>query len=448
VMGGLFLAGYCFAHNAPAAALDPEVPRLGSSVTGNGPSEALPLITSPHGSISLAEQRQIDEAIVKGVWYVRDHVLPEGDWQDTMFGGQTTLGFTSLPALTLLECGVPAEDPIIQKAAKFVRQQAPAEHALYDTYQRALAILFLDRLGDKQDEELIQYLALCLVAGQHPTDGPWTYFCPTLDRKLVPQLVTALSYGKQSLPDWRQNALKGAVLPPQNWNNGANPPVPQDWDNSNTQFAILALWVAQRHGIAIDRTIDLAEKKHFRPLQMGKGADPEGNYTDLDGSWYYDRNGGPGWRNSSRWPSMTCAGLLALAEAHGVTKDPTERKQKPLDDEAIKRGLDLLAREIGKPKENRPMDLYFLWSLERVAVLFKLDKIGGKDWYAWGRNILLPVQQQDGSWKDGAYYGNNPLLDTCFALLFLKQANLAKDLTDKLEFLATIVAATSPAKKD
>ena len=41
-----------------------------------------------------------------------------------------------------------------------------------------------------------------------------------------------------------------------------------------------------------------------------------------------------------------------------------------------------------------------------------------------------------GHWKDGAYYGNTPVLDTCFALLFLKQANLAKDLTTKLQLLA------------
>ena len=32
------------------------------------------------------------------------------------------------------------------------------------------------------------------------------------------------------------------------------------------------------------------------------------------------------------------------------------------------------------------------------------------------------------------YAGSSPLTDTCFALLFLKRTNLAKDLTKKLEF--------------
>ena len=89
--------------------------------------------------------------------------------------------------------------------------------------------------------------------------------------------------------------------------------------------------------------------------------------------------------------------------------------------------------------------------MERTAVVYDQPKIGGKDWYLWGRKILLERQQKDGSWKDGAYYGTNSVLDTCFVLLFLQQANLAKDLTDKLELLGAPPAATAsaePARKD
>jgi hypothetical protein len=132
---------------------------------------------------------------------------------------------------------------------------------------------------------------------------------------------------------------------------------------------------------------------------------------------------------------MTCSGLLGLALAHGTVKKPTQKKEKPLDDPAIRRGLAMLAREIDRPGEKRLWDLYFLWSLERVGVLYDLPAIDGKDWYAWGRKILLPRQRNDGSWGDGGYFGSTPLLDTCFALLFLKQANLTRDLTDKLQLL-------------
>jgi len=49
-----------------------------------------------------------------------------------------------------------------------------------------------------------------------------------------------------------------------------------------------------------------------------------------------------------------------------------------------------------------------------------LEKIGGKDWYSWGAELLLVSQKQDGSWS-----GEYGYADTCFALLFLKRANFA-----------------------
>ncbi len=72
---------------------------------------------------------------------------------------------------------------------------------------------------------------------------------------------------------------------------------------------------------------------------------------------------------------------------------------------------------------------YFLWSLERVAVALDLKTIGKKDWYGWGAEILLANQQRDGSW-DGDYSPAG--IDTCFALLFLQRANLARDLTSRI----------------
>jgi hypothetical protein len=79
-------------------------------------------------------------------------------------------------------------------------------------------------------------------------------------------------------------------------------------------------------------------------------------------------------------------------------------------------------------------NLYFLWSVERVAVLYDLQTIGGKDWYRWGAEILVANQGPHGNWANGGYHGASPVLDTSLALLFLKRANLAKDLTNKLPF--------------
>jgi len=434
LLTGVGLAVYCFRHNAsPKNEARGETAERDNDSDDGTEMSAPPVVPPPsRGALSAAEQLKVDKAIARGTWYLREQLAPGRDWKD-LFGANGTTA--SLPGLALLECGVPVDDPIIQKAVKEVREQAPAEHAAYDTYQRALAILFLDRVGASEDKDLIRYLALCLIAGQHPGEGAWTYFCPTLDRKTAPQFVSRLASDQSnSLDNWRQAALQGARLPVQNWNNAAKPPVPAAWDNSNTQFAILALWVARRHGVAIDKSVPLIEK-HFRTTQLGTGKgkvrDPKNDNLDLDGSWYYDTA-----QNSGRWPSMTCTGLLGLAIAHGAAKERTPNKQRPLDDPAIRRALAMLAREIDRPGEKRPWDLYFLWSLERVAVLFDLTAIGGKDWYAWGRKALLRSQRNDGAWGDGGYWGASPLLNTCFALLFLERADLAKDLTSKLQLLS------------
>jgi hypothetical protein len=73
-------------------------------------------------------------------------------------------------------------------------------------------------------------------------------------------------------------------------------------------------------------------------------------------------------------------------------------------------------------------DCYFLWCLERVAVIYGMKEIGGKDWYQWGSTVLVKAQKEDGTWSDG--YA--PAIDTSFAILFLTRANLAPDLTRML----------------
>ena len=437
--GGALLAYYCFALNSPkhgAARLEAGE-QNGSADGGDDPSTTPRPAQRTTVPVSAEQQRKIDNAIANGVWFLKDHQLPDGTWPSDF-----PVGYTALGGLTLLECGVPSEDAVVRKAAEYVRQHAVLT-AKSRTYEWALAILFLDRLGQKSDEKLIQHvasypaaggnltkdqksdekliqhLALCLIAGQSPETNFWGYASPVLDAALVPQLLKGLKNEKQSLANWRKAALKGATF-----DSGA-------CDNSNTQFAVLALWVAGRHDVAIRRTVALLEK-HFRTTQLPSGPDPSGNNLNLDGAWPYNPAAGT---TSNVWPTMTCSGLLGLAIAHGVKVGEGQTKQQSVDDPAIQRGLAMLGREIDRPGEKRPTDLYFLWSMERVGVLYNQAEIGGKDWYAWGCKSLLPNQDADGSWKAGAFWGNTPVLNTCFALLFLKQANLAQDLTNKLHLL-------------
>ena len=74
-------------------------------------------------------------------------------------------------------------------------------------------------------------------------------------------------------------------------------------------------------------------------------------------------------------------------------------------------------------------DMYFLWSLERVGVVFGLDKIRQDDWYQFGADILIPTQNATA--PGGGGHGRE--VDTAFALLFLAKSNLVRDLSAKVQ---------------
>jgi hypothetical protein len=93
-------------------------------------------------------------------------------------------------------------------------------------------------------------------------------------------------------------------------------------------------------------------------------------------------------------------------------------------------------------KRREMEELYFLWSLERAAMLFNLPDIAGKDWYRWGAEILVANQKKGGWWPDAPKGKRIPnitykaTLCTSFALLFLKRSHPMKELTSKLPYTA------------
>src|SRR4029453_10244576 len=79
-------------------------------------------------------------------------------------------------------------------------------------------------------------------------------------------------------------------------------------DNSNTQFAAIAVWVARKHGVNVERALELLEQR-FLTTQNPR-----------TGGWSY--SGGVGGHST---PAMHCAGLIGLAT--GVARRE-ERKLK------------------------------------------------------------------------------------------------------------------------
>src|SRR5262249_46633994 len=102
---------------------------------------------------------RVNRAIDRGVEHLRRHVpdMPPNARYEGLLG------------LTLLACGVPAEDPDVQRIAASLRGQAPH---LGGTYELSCAVFFFDRLGTTFDRGLIQTFALRLAAGQN-AGGDW-----------------------------------------------------------------------------------------------------------------------------------------------------------------------------------------------------------------------------------------------------------------------------------
>ncbi|MBI2806181.1 MAG: hypothetical protein HYX68_14465 [Planctomycetes bacterium] len=322
-------------------------------------------------------------------------------------------GYLGLIGLTLLECGVPPDDPAILKIAEYIRKGAPGMSQVYDL---AASLFFLNRWHelrplDEKDGKMARGFALRIIAGQ-VNSGIWGYQGVVLAPDQEAKLLTSLRAGTYQPTGARVVSM------------------------SNTQFAMLAVWGARKHGVPVRAPL-LALAAYFHANQ------------NPDGSWNYP--------NHSLKATSTCAGLISLAIEMALLEDkefnPTRRvpevtkKKKQAD---VEKAFAFVAKTIGRklsdPVAHRQYggrlfnadaggDLYFLWTLERVGVIYSKEVIAGKNWYDWGYPIVMKAQQPDGKWNEGhGVLSGGPLSDTPFALLFLKRANIARDLT---EFIRT-----------
>jgi hypothetical protein len=400
-----------------------------SGSTSESAASSRPAIAR-HG-LPVELQEKVNAAVDKGREYLYASLK---DQIATGRGRDNQGGVMCLLALTLLECDVSADDSVIQAAARDIRRLN--EDSKY-TYGLALAILFLDRLADPKDEDRIRTLALRLVAGQRP-NGMWTYECNSLpqdEEKHLLDFLAAVDYDSEVLAGKGYKGSRADVsglsrslrkIPivtaiQRGWQNSEGR---GGGDNSNTQFGLLGLWIARRHGVPVQPSLAFVEH-HFRKTQA-----PDGNWGYMD--------------NEERKASMTCAGLLGLAVGRGIRADSLDQ-----DDPAIERGMRFLSRTI-EPDVDAPRgggrivgadslgDLYYLWSLERVAMIYDLRSIGGKDWYRWAADRITQSQRGDGGWDDNESGLYQRTVTTSFALLVLKRVNVAKDLTTNLKKLLNV----------
>ena len=406
----------------------------------------LAVLVAAAGLAPAANQKDIDAAVARGKAFLLERYknhIPDGETHG--------IGPACLAGLALIECGTPIAEPGLKNIAAAVRE---ASYSQNKTYQTALCVFFLDRLGEPEDVPRIQMLGARILAGMNAKGG-WGY-------DSVQDIPAADQQRLRAMRPVPPDPKRGAQLHPDisayyQTLAAANRNRETGDDNSNTQFAVLALWMCRKHGLPVDGALDIIENR-FVTTQTATGG------------WGYFPGLGAGGS-----PSMTCCGMLALSTAVGrreekrkapppkvaappkdggkggndpffnppPPREPEKKGPKPLRD-AVAPNIQAAVNNLGvalttaargpagtllRGNGHGHGDLYFLWSLERACVIFGIEKIAGIDWYDFGADAILPRQGQDGSWR--AHYPVD--VDTSFALLFLLKANLARDLSSRVK---------------
>jgi len=326
------------------------------------------IVTSARTAFAQVEATQVQQALDQAVDWLKDQQRTNGAWPEwTGFPG----GVTALSTLALLHAGLEADDPTIDKALRYLRSFEPNR-----TYVVALQTMVFAMATPKRDAPLIRRNVRLLESWQikqGPNQGAWSY--------------------------------------------GGNPAAggARGGDNSNAQFAVLALHEAERVGIPVSEPTWKAILKYWRQAQ------------NPNGSWgYQPHTAGRG--------SMTCAGIASLVISQEKLSDGDAKvvnhrlrccaAHKP--DLAIDRGLDWLGRNFSvysHPGYNSWL-LYYLYGVERAGRLTARRFMGSgdnlHDWYREGAEMLVRSQDKlSGFWKGRGHGEENPYIATSFGVLFL-----------------------------
>lgn len=320
-------------------------------------------------AVAQSWQDEVNLAIDRGVESLLRRQKPDGsfgveyphDYLDKEYPG----GGTALALYALLKSDVPPSDPIVVRAVDSLRY-VPFQKV----YTVGCTIMALDALHDPAHDEFIRRAAQWLETNIHAKSRIWAY------PSGAPEL-------------------------------------------SNSQYGALGLWAAAKHGYR-------AKPETWADLVTGSL-----KFQNQDGGFFYRTDS-----KSESYGSMTVAGItvvhLAVQSLEGNARFASVRRAGT---EALERAWAYLDRvfsavaDPGMPSgfllDQSPgnfnrypfIHFYYLYGLERVASFFARKEIAGRDWYEEGAHYLLKHEGADGGWGH--------LIDTSFALLFLKRATLS-----------------------
>ena len=322
----------------------------------------------PHRRVAdPALQRRINEAIAKGVAFLKQAQDPDGHWSPRNPGYQFQkdkvyfeAGLTALATYALAASGVRSGDANIKRALRWMEGDGSAGFrpaAGYATYCVSLYALALTRIDADRHKAKIHDLARRLVRGQRD-NGMWSY---------------------------RLNAH----------GRGGG-------DNSNTQFAVVALWAA--YSLA-DFEVPATTWKRIWDLYDKTRA--------KNGGWGY------GGRTAEYGtPTMTCAGLCGYVYASAALDGSRTALERARTSRTAEKGLDHLLRAAGVGYYRSP---YFLYGLERAGTVMNADI---RKWYTPAARFVVGRQHGSGGWGMQSTRPKAYPYDTSLVLLFLSRSTL------------------------
>ncbi len=337
----------------------------------------------PNKEETLLNAEAVRAAIDGAVAFLKQKQGSGGEWNE--YEGYAP-GTTALCALALLTAGLDKEDPTVAKALEYLSGFTPVRQN--QTYPISIQTMVFCLADPEKYRSAIEANVNWLVERQMKTQndhrGGWSYVGDNQESERA--------------------------------------------DNSNSQFALLALYEAELIGVEIDDSVWQNAEDYWLRMQ------------NEDGSWGYRSStlNPEGFPSGYGTGSMTCAGVAALAICSGVRElarakieGETFRCCQDVDDEIavrMSRGLNWLGKHFSvqtNPGHAVGVDSYFyyyLYGLERVGRLTANRFVGRSDWYREGAEILLRrkgVLSQ--FWNAQKDLGGNNCVSTSFALLFLSK---------------------------
>ncbi|MEZ5940487.1 MAG: hypothetical protein R3C18_03780 [Planctomycetaceae bacterium] len=311
-------------------------------------------------------------------------------------------GHKGLIGLTLMKAGLPHDAPEIKEAIEIARKKCEGgtyNHHNEHFYEAGVDATLLVDSGEECKAEL-QIIVDFVIKNQLPNGG-WNY------------------------PGQGEDVAAG--------------------DTSTIQYCCLALWAADRAGIDID------------PQVWAKIIQWHAANQASDGGFAYrpGRTVGDGMGTSTLNMTVNSIGSIHICMLHLDSSsvpfmERPSSSSKANDPQNPKGALEVVELKVTPEKEpieipgsakptigkayqwlssrfrvsNEPAinRMYYYYSLERMAALADIKKIGSHDWFNECADYVISRQKENGSWKESNFVSLTPDIDTSFAVLFLTRS--------------------------